>query len=186
MPQLTVHGYVIFCAAHPTTQTHLFTKHKALLLRPLFGHGLSDSQLSHHPIGCNIMPIQNGKCPYDAFRRLKDIKLYRTWALLLPYIFVELSIERWPVTGSYTGITYNNMYCAICNGALQPVVKSENLDDFDSLKALKFWQMEIYCLTSIAELVEDEELIVTPVSLQELLQNGYVRSIIHGTGTLPL
>ncbi|XP_067947983.1 uncharacterized protein [Watersipora subatra] len=83
----------------------------------------------------------------------------------------DLSISRWPVTGTYTGITYSNMYCAVCNGALSPVTNNNISEVFDSQKALEYWTIEVYCDNATIELIEsDEEYLVTPEKLDDLLR----------------
>ena len=89
--------------------------------------------------------------------------------------YIELNINRWPVTGTYTGITYSNMYCAICNGALHPLTEGGPPESFDSLKALEFWTKEIYCDNSTIMNVENEKTIPTADVLQTLVQQRLVR-----------
>ena len=90
-------------------------------------------------------------------------------------LFLELSIEKWPVTGAYTGITYHNMYCAICNGALDPITDHPlPPDKYNVQKALQFWTMEIYCDNNTIELIENDKLITSPETLENLIQDRFV------------
>ncbi|XP_067949548.1 uncharacterized protein [Watersipora subatra] len=94
----------------------------------------------------------------------------------------DLSISRWPVTGTYTGITYSNMYCAVCNGALSPVTNNNISEVFDSQKALEFWTIEVYCDNATIELVEsDERYFVTAEELQKHLQKRSCWTTLHPT-----
>ena len=74
------------------------------------------------------------------------------------------------MTGTYTGITYSNLYCAICNGALHPFINEKLPEYFDRQKALEFWTMEMYCDNETIEGIEKEEIIPTPDTLQNLLE----------------
>ena len=93
------------------------------------------------------------------------------YMIIITYIIAGLSIGTWPVTGTYTGITYSNMYCAICNGAVQPVTKDEPLEYFDRHKALEFWTMKIYCNNKTIDLVQNEKKSIRPGLLSKLLQD---------------
>ena len=67
------------------------------------------------------------------------------------------------------------MYCAICNGALDPITDSSlPPDKYDVQKALQFWTMEIHCDNSTIELIENEKLVTTPETLEKLIQDQYV------------
>ncbi|XP_067949541.1 uncharacterized protein [Watersipora subatra] len=94
----------------------------------------------------------------------------------------DLSISRWPVTGTYTGITYSNMYCAICNGALSPVTNNNISEVFDSQKALEYWTIEVYCDNATIELIEsDERYFVTAEELQKHLRQRSCWTTLHPT-----
>ena len=62
------------------------------------------------------------------------------------------------------------MYCAICNGALHPFINEKLPEYFDRQKALEFWTMEMYCDNDTIEGAEKEEIIPTPDTLQNLLE----------------
>ena len=63
--------------------------------------------------------------------------------------------DRW-VSGMNTGITYRNIYCAVCNGAFvshnsisKPGThKHENAND---LSAVQFWWTHIHCPDEVAD-----------------------------------
>ena len=58
----------------------------------------------------------------------------------------------WPVTGTYTGITYSNLYCAVCNGAVDPASDGVELPPpYDRLKTLDFWWTDVYCGDDVYE-----------------------------------
>lgn len=84
-------------------------------------------------------------------------------------IIVDLSIRNWPVTGTYTGITYSNMYCAICNGALDPVTDELPINGFLLSKALNFWNVNIVCTNGTADLIEDDTIEINSASLHKLM-----------------
>ncbi|KAF6033438.1 hypothetical protein EB796_008254 [Bugula neritina] len=78
-------------------------------------------------------------------------------------------IEQWPVTGTYTGITYSNMYCAICNGALNPNYGGP-MGSFDPLLAIEFWTTQIYCTNDTIQEIEKNKFDIP--MLQSLLKQS--------------
>lgn len=74
------------------------------------------------------------------------------------------------MTGTYTGITYSNLYCAICNGALHPVTDEGPITDFHHRKALEFWNKDIYCIDDTIELIKTGEVQVNGDNLQNLVE----------------
>ncbi|XP_067949616.1 uncharacterized protein [Watersipora subatra] len=85
----------------------------------------------------------------------------------------DLSILSWPVSGAYTGITYKNVYCAMCNGALTLITDNDLSGIFDPQLALEFWTIEVYCTNSTIEMIEQNlDYFLTPETLENLLEDG--------------
>jgi len=47
---------------------------------------------------------------------------------------------NWKVYGTYTHVTYRNIYCAICNGALE-----YRMEEQADVPPIRFWTAEIGC-----------------------------------------
>jgi len=56
---------------------------------------------------------------------------------------VELTIGSWMVSSIVTGITYKNIYCAICNGEMQRNIT-------EGVVSLSFWKVNVRCHNEIA------------------------------------
>ncbi|KAF6039654.1 hypothetical protein EB796_002034 [Bugula neritina] len=79
-------------------------------------------------------------------------------------------ISHWPVTSTYTGITYSNIYCAICNGVVKSPM-TNTIPGFDPLKAIEFWSADVYCGQDIQLLLENQTSMFTVGWLKEQLKN---------------
>ncbi|XP_067948532.1 uncharacterized protein [Watersipora subatra] len=85
----------------------------------------------------------------------------------------DLGISSWPVTAAHTGVTYRNMHCAICNGALHPITNTKLASLSDPQGRLEFWTMEILCDNNTVErIVEDESFYVTTEVLQDFIREN--------------
>ena len=80
----------------------------------------------------------------------------------------ELDLVRWPVNSVYTHIAYSNLYCAICNGALEgPWV---NNSDTARLDALVFWEKVWQCAPDLMDGIHNRSTKFDPKMLEEWVQ----------------
>ena len=75
------------------------------------------------------------------------------------YFAAAHSIEHWPVTSTHSGITYRNIYCAICNGALELADKPIG-EGLNNLTTVDFWWSTTRCdIGTLEDLVRKRDLL---------------------------